>query len=60
MNRVGVPIKNATKQGYIIAYDGDGIDISYLNSKTKRGRVQPQISQTLTTSDNIGVILFED
>lgn len=56
----GVPIKNATKQGYLLAYDGDGIDISYLTSKTKRGRVQPQMSQTLTTSDNIGVILFEE
>lgn len=48
-------IKNNTKQGYLEAYDGDGVDLSHVTSKTKRGRVQKQRSNTLTTSDNLGV-----
>ena len=43
-------IKNATKKGYIEAYDGDGIDVSYPSSKTKRGRVQHDISQTIPSA----------
>ena len=38
------------------AYDGDGIDISYVDSKTKRGRVQHGQSQTIqAASPVIGV-----
>ena len=33
-------IKNATKKGYLIAEEGDGIDTAYPESKTRRGRVQ--------------------
>ena len=50
-------IKNATKLGYLEAFHGDGIDLGYPNSETRRGRVQPQRSQTLTTSDNLGVLI---
>lgn len=47
-------IKNATKKGYLEAVDGDGIDLAYPDSNTRRGRVQPQRSHTITTSDNLG------
>lgn len=52
-----VAIKNATKTGYTMAEVGDGIDLAYPNSETRRGRVQPQQSNTLTTSDNLGVLV---
>lgn len=52
-----VAIKNATKQGYSMAEVGDGIDLAYPNSETRRGRVQSQQSNTLTTSDNLGVLV---
>lgn len=51
-----VMIKNATKKGYIEATDGDGIDLAFLNSDTRRGRVQNGMSQTLDTRDSKGVI----
>ena len=51
-----IKIKNATRKGYMEAYDGDGIDVSYPSSKTKRGRVQHDISQTIpSASPVIGV-----
>ena len=52
-----VAIKNATKTGYTMAEIGGGIDIVYPDSETRRGRVQPQRSNTLTTSDNLGVLV---
>lgn len=52
-----VAIKNATKQGYQMAEVGVGIDLAYPESETRRGRVQPQRSNTLTTSDNLGVLV---
>lgn len=55
-----VAIKNATKQGYIMAEIGDGIDLAYPDSETRRGRVQPQRSNTLTTSDNLGVLVDDE
>jgi DNA (cytosine-5)-methyltransferase 1 len=52
-------IKNATKQGYLEAFDGDSVNLSYPTSDTRRGRVGNQVSQTITTSDNIGVVVDE-
>src|SRR5699024_10025955 len=52
----GIPIKNNTEQGYLIAREGDGVDLAYPTSNTRRGRVQENISQTLTTDDSKGVI----
>lgn len=43
-------IKNATKKGYVEAYDGDAIDISFAKSDTRRGRVQHGISQTIPSA----------
>lgn len=34
-----VRIKQATRQGYIVAEDGDGINLAFPTSKTRRGRV---------------------
>ena len=44
-----VRIKQAVKKGYIIAKNGDGINLSFPTSKTRRGRVIKQKSNTLDT-----------
>ena len=44
-----IKIKNATKQGYLEATDGDGVDISS-RMEYHRGNVQKDKIQTLTTS----------
>ena len=49
-------IKNNTKQGYVEATDGDGVDLAFPSSNTRRGRVQKGKSQTLDTSDSKGVV----
>ena len=51
-------IKNATKQGYLEAYSGDGVDISS-RMQYHRGNVQPQSIQTITTSggNDRGVVI---
>ena len=54
---IKVLIKNATKKGYLIAEDGDGIDTAYPESKTRRGRVQKNMVPTLTTGDSKGVVI---
>lgn len=51
-----IAIKNKTKQGYLEATDGDGIDLAQPNSETRRGRVQKNKIQTLTTQNNLGVV----
>lgn len=51
-----VAIKTANKQGYDLATDGDGIDLAYPNSTTRRGRVGHEVSKTLACSDTMGTI----
>jgi DNA (cytosine-5)-methyltransferase 1 len=51
-----VAIKTANKTGYDLAIDGDGIDLAYPDSKTRRGRVGHGVSKTLPTSDSQGVL----
>ena len=41
-------IRNATKKGYLEAFDGDGVDISG-RMQYHRGNVQKNMSQTITT-----------
>lgn len=55
-----VLIKNNTKQGYLEARDGDGINISS-RQKYQRGNVQKGSIQTLTTSggNDRGVVVYE-
>ena len=57
---LSIPIKNATKKGYLEAYDGDGVNISS-RMKYQRGNVQPQTIQTITTSggNDRGVVVSE-
>ena len=52
-------VKNATKQGYAEAFEGDSINLAYPNSKTRRGRVGKQVSQTLQCSESMGVVTQE-
>lgn len=49
-------IKNATKKGYLLAEEGDGIDIS-ARMKTHRGTVQKDIIQTIKTQLDVGVVV---
>ncbi len=42
-------IKEATKKGYDTAQEGDSINLSVPNSKTRRGRVGKSIAQTVDT-----------
>lgn len=51
-----IAIKTANKTGYDIATNGDGIDLSYPQSKTRRGRVGHGVSKTLPTSNSQGVL----
>jgi DNA (cytosine-5)-methyltransferase 1 len=49
-------IKNGTKKGYDEATIGDGINLAFPNSKTRRGRVGKKVSQILDTHCNMGTI----
>lgn len=55
--KVAVKVKEATKKGYAIAEQGDSINFSVPNSKTRRGRVGKRIAQTLDTQCNQAVIV---
>lgn len=52
-----IKIKNNTKKGYLEAYDGDGV---YTNTSNKRGTVQPQMIQTITTRQDLGVVISDE
>lgn len=54
--RSGLKVRTANKQGYDVATDGDGVDLSYPQSKTKRGRVGHGVSKTLMASDSMGTV----
>lgn len=52
-----IRIKQATKAGYIIAEDGDGINLAFPTSKTRRGRVIKGKLPTLDCSCNVCYLL---
>lgn len=52
-----VSIRNSTKEGYLHAKIGDGIDLSFPNSTSRRGRVQSQATNTVTCGSTLGVLL---
>ena len=55
-----IAIKNNTKQGYLLAEEGDAVDISG-RMEWHRGTVQKETCQTLTTGgDNVGVVVKEE
>lgn len=51
-----IEIKNATKKGYLEAFKGDSVNLAYPDSKTRRGRVGEQVSQTLQCNDSMDVV----
>lgn len=53
-----IKIKNATKLGYIEIIEGGVLDLSFPESKTRRGRVidEGRTSPTLDTGCDVGVI----
>ena len=51
-----IAIKTANKKGYDLGTYGDGVDLSYPNSKTRRGRVGHGVSKTLPTTNLQGCI----
>ncbi|MGZ2388935.1 DNA (cytosine-5)-methyltransferase 1 [Staphylococcus saprophyticus] len=54
----GIAVREATKQGYALAEQGDSVNVSYPTSKTRRGRVGKQVAQTLQSGEvNQGVII---
>lgn len=52
-----IKVNSATKDGFEIAKEGDSINLSMLNSKTRRGRVGVGVAQTLDTQSNQSVLL---
>lgn len=58
---IGIPIAEATKKGYKVAHDGDGVDIGgRMNSH--RGTVQKGKAQTITCmgGENVGVVVKDE
>lgn len=54
--KVMYKVRQATKQGYAIAEEGDSINLEQPNSTTRRGRVGNKIANTLTCSCNQAVV----
>jgi len=54
-----IMVKNATKQGYLEAVEGDSINLAYSNSTSRRGRVGKQVSQTLQCNGSMGIVTQE-
>lgn len=52
-----IRIKNATKKGFLVAYNYSSINFTCPNSKTRRGRVAHNKSNTLDTQCNQGILL---
>lgn len=58
MNGIAIEVKEATKQGYAECRVGiDSVNFSMPNSKTRRGRVGQEITNTLDTSCNQGIFV---
>ena len=56
-----IAVREATKQGYAIAEQGDSVNVSYPTSTTRRGRVGKQVAQTLQAGEvNQGVVMGGD
>ncbi len=51
-----IKIKNATKKGFLIANEGDSVNLEVPTSKTRRGRVGVGKTNTLNTACNYGMI----
>jgi len=53
----GIMISSATTKGFETAKEGDGVNFSVPNSKTRRGRVGKGKAQTLDTACNQAVVI---
>ena len=51
-------VKTNNAKGYEPVYDGDSLNINYMDSKTRRGRVQHGLSHTITCNENEQVIVL--
>lgn len=51
-----IKVRQATKKGYAEAYEGDGVDLSYPDSKTRRGRVGRGVANTITANTSMGAV----
>lgn len=58
-DRHGVMVREATKQGYAIANEGDSINLAVPGSTTRRGRVGKGVANTLDTSCNQGIVVAD-
>lgn len=58
-NGGGIPIVEATKKGYKVATEGDGIDIGG-RMKNHRGTVQKGLAQTIKTGCDVGVVVDDE
>ena len=56
-DEVVLRVRNSTKQGFDEAHIGDGINLAYPDSKTRRGRVGKKCSQTLDCSGQMGTLM---
>ena len=57
--RPSVSVKEATEKGYSEAFEGDCVNMAQPKSKTRRGRVGQQMAQTITTQNELGVVINE-
>lgn len=55
---LGLPVRDASKQGYVLARHGDCINLIYPNSTVRKGRVGRQCSHTLLTDGCMGVMVY--
>ena len=56
-DRHGIAVREATKKGYAIAEQGDSVNVSFPDSKTRRGRIGKQLANTLQAGEvNQGTI----
>ena len=53
---VDILVKEATSKGYAEAKTGDSINISFPDSKTRRGRVEKRCAKTLTTGCSLATL----
>tara|TARA_R110001632_G_scaffold24300_4_gene68007 strand:+ start:2383 stop:3276 length:894 start_codon:yes stop_codon:yes gene_type:complete len=51
-----IKIKNATKKGFLIANEGDSVNLEVPTSRTRRGRVGVGKTNTLNTACNYGMV----
>lgn len=53
-----IMVRQATKKGYDIAYEGDSVNIEQPSSLTRRGRVGKQIANTINTTNTMCVVRY--